>query len=319
MTHIRQFLNQIICGDALTVLKTIPDESVDCIVTSPPYWSLRDYGMKGQIGLEPTVNDYLEKLLAVFDEARRILKRQGTCWVNIGDTYFTNHGASHPFTNRPKQSNKYHLGGLNFMGGQRKSLCQIPSRFAIEMCKRGWILRNEIIWHKPNCMPSSVTDRFTVDYEKLFFFVKSQRYSFAQQFEPLAHSSKVRFKRRAFNPDTRKKYDDADLLVSTINHKTIEKSHRRVLERGRIKRCVWTIANKPFRGPHFAVFPPEIAEVPVKAGCPKDGIVLDPFIGSGTTAIVAQRLGRKFIGIELNPKYVQMAKQRLKKNSGEKF
>jgi site-specific DNA-methyltransferase (adenine-specific) len=178
------------------------------------------------------------------------------------------------------------------------------------MIKRGWILRNEVIWWKPNCMPSSAKDRFTVDFEKLFFFVKSQRYYFQQQFEE--PKDRARLTRPLVSPATNKKRVYGDEFISALNPKTAEASRLRILRQGRNKRCVWSIATRPYRGRHFAVYPPQLIETPIKAGCPKGGIVLDPFIGSGTTALVAQKLGRNFIGIDLNSQYVQLAKRALR-------
>lgn len=302
------YINRIISGDALHVLEQVPTGSVDCVVTSPPYWSLRDYGVKRQIGLERALPDYLDKLCSVFDEVRRVLKPEGTCFVNLGDTYFTKTRRRIPFISRPKQTATCRVEQQSFRR-QYKSLCQVPSRFAIEMTNRGWLLRNEIIWHKPNCMPSSARDRFTVDFEKLFFFVKQPRYYFQQQFEPL--KDPARLLRRMANPARRKKHRYGDPYVSSINPETIAASSKRILALGRNKRCVWRVPTRGFRGNHFAVYPPELIEIPIKSGCPEGGIVLDPFIGSGTTALVARRLGRSYIGIDLNPKYVRLAYQRL--------
>jgi site-specific DNA-methyltransferase (adenine-specific) len=287
-----QCVNRILCGDALSILKKLPAESIDCVVTSPPYWSLRDYGVPGQLGLEASVDQYLIKLLAVLDEVRRVLKPQGTCWVNLGDVYST------------RSSKK---------GGKHPSKCllQIPSRFALGMTDRGWILRNEIIWHKPNCMPQSVKDRFTVDFEKLFFFVKSRYYYFSQQFEPLRYAPRLRHSASNANHKAKRRY--GDLFISSINPHTAEASRLRVLARGRNKRCVWKISTRPFYGRHFAVYPEELVETPIRAGCPEGGVILDPFSGSGTTLLVARRLGRNFIGIDLNPKYVRMSEERLAK------
>ena len=176
-------LNKIYQGDALEVLKTFPDESVDCAITSPPYWNLRDYGTAGQLGLESTFQEYVAKLCDIFDEVKRVLKKEGTCWVKFGDTYSGNKEGK---TDAKVSS---YLGdttkGIHKKATiQEKCLCQIPSRFAIEMTNRGWILRNRLVWHKPNAMPSSVDDRFTVDYEDVFFFVKSKKYNFQQLYEP---------------------------------------------------------------------------------------------------------------------------------------
>ena len=292
MTSIEQFLNKIICGDAVSVLKTMPDNSVDCVITSPPYWKLRDYGVKGQIGLEKTITEYLAKLLAVFAEIQRVLKPHGTCFVNLGDTYGSSRTGSSS-------------------DGFQKSLLQIPSRFALGMVEGGWILRNEIIWHKPNCLPESVKDRFTADYQKIFFFVQQKEYYFARQFEPLKSDISLK-KERVVPPGPARKYHYADGFVSKWHHKNTAANLARVLKRGRNKRCVWTIPNRPFYGLHFATFPPELVETPIKAGCPEGGVVLDPFMGSGTTALVAKSLGRHYVGIELNRTYVQMAKRRLK-------
>jgi DNA modification methylase len=309
-----RFTNRIFCGDAHKVLRQIPSESIDCVVTSPPYWSLRDYGVKGQLGLEPSVEEYIDNLCAVFEEVRRVLKRGGTCWVNIGDAYSTRSSKTgnlykHPQPIRTAASN----AALNFSRPHTKlppkCLVQLPARFALEMISRGWILRSEIIWHKPNCMPSSAKDRFTVDFEKLYFFVKDRRYYFDQQFEPL--TDKARMMRPLINPSGKRKRVYGDSYIAAINPQTAEASRKRILTRGRNKRCVWRITTRPFRGEHYAVFPEALIETPIKAGCPVGGVVLDPFMGSGTTALVARRLHRRFIGIELNKGYIRMAKARL--------
>ncbi len=309
---LESFINKIICGDALNTLKKFPNESIDCVVTSPPYFNLRDYDVKGQIGLEPDFNEYLEKLLVVFDEVKRVLKKQGTCWIVIGDTYGGS-GVGNNLLRQKKQKSSLSKKPINLSYNQnkyRKSLLQIPSRLSIAMIERGWILRNEIIWHKSNCQPSSATDRFTVDFEKVFFFVRNRTYHFNQQFEPLRN--KKRLTRPMFNPTKKQKYRGVDF--SAINHETFEKSRRKMLEKGaRNKRCIWTIGTNNFAGNHFATFPSRLIETPIKAGCPKDGTVLDPFIGSGTTAVVAQKLGRNFIGIELNREYARLVKSRINK------
>ena len=187
----------IIHGDALQRLKELPDESVNCVVTSPPYWALRDYGDKNQLGLEPDFNEYIRKLCDIFDEVWRVLRKDGTCWVNLGDTYGGSnqgYGTTKRNTNTGFQDTRdgFYAASKNkppMANMMHKSLIMIPSRFAIEMTDRGWILRNEIIWYKPNCMPSSVRDRFTVDFEKVFFFTKSKKYWFEQQYEPHSKAS----------------------------------------------------------------------------------------------------------------------------------
>lgn len=307
-------LDRIIRGDALKVLQRLPEESIDCVLTSPPYWSLRDYGVKGQLGLEESPEEYIERLCLIFDEVRRVLKPTGTCWVVLGDAYTTRSSKTGKATRHPQPIlSPASSSALNFTRPPArlpaKCLVQLPARFSLAMTGRGWILRNEIIWHKPNCLPQSARDRFTVDFEKVFFFVKQRRYDFRQQFEPL--QGKDRLLHRLINPETKRKRTYGDRYISAINPKTAEASRLRVLRRGRNKRSVWRIGVRPFRGPHYAVFPPQLIQTPIKAGCPKGGIVLDPFVGSGTTALVARQLGRSFIGIELNPDYVRLARGRL--------
>jgi len=321
--------NYIYQGDALNVLKTLPGGSVNMAITSPPYYALRDYGVDGQIGLEETFNDYLDNLLAVFKETKRVLKKTGTLWVNISDTYGGSGMGTWKSNSSPTGKQVYTIPyGKNMSARLRnskyqKSLLTIPFRFAIRMVdEQGWILRNTIIWHKPNCMPSSVKDRFTVDFEYLFFFSKNKKYYFEQQFERYAPASDVRYRQalranRSYN--TKKPYenntpyskykknvgsvkrrgDDADGLVVGGKNE------------GRNKRTVWKIPTKPFKEAHFAVYPEKLIETPIKAGCPKNGVVLDPFMGSGTTAIVARKLGCNYIGIELNKKYIKIAEKRL--------
>jgi len=298
-------VNKIIRGDALEVLKTLPSESIDCLVTSPPYWALRDYKIKGQVGLESDFNEYIKKLCDIFDEGKRVLKKTGTCWINLGDTYYTKSGGSflNDQLNSNKRIKKLGINKANAIRGrgllEDKNLTLTPLRFAIEMQKRGWIIRNVIIWHKPNCMPTSVNDRFTVDFEYLFFFVKSKKYYFKQQREPHKTESIER---------TKHKWDGHREPGSSFSGMDIRKMCH---PDGRNKRCVWSITTKSFKGAHFAVYPPELIETPIRAGCPEEGIVLDPFFGSGTTGLVALKQNKKFIGIELNQDYIEIAKRRL--------
>lgn len=325
-------VNKIIQGDCLEVLKTLPSESVDCVVTSPPYWALRDYGVDGQLGLEPTFQEYINKLCDIFDEVKRVLKKSGTCWVNMGDTY-TSHSIGQGNVGgiegkRRKQDKNYddNLNAMRFDKRQYslkqgnhsgrgrcatlpdKSLCQIPSRFAIEMSNRGWILRNEIIWHKPNCMPSSVKDRFTVDFEKVFFFVKSKKYWFETQYEKSLTVGSIHV-----HTGINKMTEIAEGVNPTYPQKTW------TTKEDRNKRCVWTITTKPFKEAHFATYPEALIEPMIKAGCPVGGLVLDPFLGSGTTAVACKELGRNYIGIELNPEYVKIAEERLKGTTPSMF
>jgi site-specific DNA-methyltransferase (adenine-specific) len=398
-----KFRNKIFCGDSYSVLKSFPSGLVDCVITSPPYWALRDYGITpqiwdgdqqckhewdlrnlkdpmdrgghgdhdslkgiagrwqmkshqsgfcfkceawhGSLGLEPTFNLFIKHLCDIFDEVKRVSKDEGTCWVNLGDTYASTSSGNYP----------------------QKSLCMIPFRFAIEMVNRGWILRNTIIWRKPNCMPSSAKDRFTVDFEYVFYFVKSKKYWFDPQYEALKQSSIERLQHN-FN------YNKGD-IASAVKTSGIKRFQERFLNNevfGRNKRCVWTITTKPFKEAHFATYPPELCEIPIKSGCPEfvckkcgkarkkifnttttylpykhpagkqpgkiysvnaprwksksdfvgytdcgcnagfsSGIVLDPFSGAGTSLLVAKQLGRSYLGIDLNPKYIEMAIKRI--------
>jgi site-specific DNA-methyltransferase (adenine-specific) len=446
--------NHIYQGDVLTVLKTFPDKCIDCVITSPPYWALRDYEIepviwdgdencehqwgekiiknegysnkqkrwqdgysrktaseawnteisggnfcqkcgawRGSLGLEPSIDLFVKHLCDIFDEVKRILRKDGTCWVNLGDSY-NNQSGTIGRKDKSKYDGKSDIHCLR--GGtqklQSKCLCQIPSRFAIEMCDRGWILRNEIIWQKLNCMPSSITDRFTVDFEKIFFFVKNQKYSFEQQFEPVKFESIQRSKRE---------YGEGKNLKTAMKG-TSEYGYHPENHLGRNKRTIWKINTHSFKEAHFAVFPEKLIETPIKAGCPElicekcgkaqkkifeipydethpkfnewrkqnkigkygghhpnykvkgggqhqgyggsvskyyqdiwggasspktqigiekcdcnakfvPGIVLDPFMGAGTTGLVAKKLGRDYIGIELNKSYIKMAERRIKK------
>ncbi len=401
-------LNKIYQGSALSVLKTFPDESIDMCVTSPPYWGLRDYNTEGQIwggdpdckhdftsskrklhsgtnsnkglphhlnankvdwevedaicskcgawkgelGLEPNPDMFVSHLCDIFDEVKRVLRPHGSCWVNLGDTY-SNSGQD---CNLPQ-----------------KCLVQIPSRFAIEMTNRDWILRNEIIWHKSSCMPSPATDRFTVDFEKFFFFTKNKKYYFKQQIEPV---KEISLKRAEYG------LNQTDNAQKAVNVQDMKKMGTRFVNpNGRNKRTVWNINPKGFKDAHFAVYPPKLIETPIDASCPEwvdkktgkprervlekqslerhqlpednpnyrperyegkyeqgqrfavyndkgyddgksndefePGIVLDPFLGSGTTAEVAMKMDKKWVGIELNPDYIEIAKSRLKPTEKE--
>lgn len=274
---------KIIQGDALTELKNLPNESINCVMTSPPYWALRDYGVEGQLGLEPTFDLYIKHLCDIFDEVKRVLRKDGTCWINLGDTYGTKSGSGfandnlNPLT--PEQiSHGTGIYKANELRGtspeMHKNLCNIPARFSIEMQNRGWILRNTIIWHKPNCMPSSVKDRFTVDFEYLFFFVKNKKYYFETQYEP----HKLKSIKRACRSRTSSKldcgqystsykqgYSGYDNMIDRLKNGEI----RGVGANGRNKRTVWTITTKPFKESHFAVYPEALCEIPIKAGCPE--------------------------------------------------
>jgi site-specific DNA-methyltransferase (adenine-specific) len=486
--------NKIYQGNSLEVLKKLPDESVNCVMTSPPYWALRDYGTegmiwdgdkncehdfeikqrqlhsgtidlnktvhsalvrgglktdwktsdgfcskcnawKGSLGLEPTFDLYIKHLCDIFDEVQRVLRKDGTCWVNMGDSYYGSgkgigtdidkskevyqmpSGWERPSREAFKQAgikgkclicNKECYGdfcsreclnkkGNDFRSQNRilpdKCLCNIPNRFAIEMCNRGWILRNTIIWHKPNCMPSSVKDRFTVDFEYIFFSTKNKKYFFETQYDPLSLSyandkRPMGVLRQSMYPNS--KYVKYGMVQLNMGRELIkgnpnigqQQNHSGNITsqtKGKNKRTVWSICPKGFKEAHFAIYPEALCETPLKSGCPEfvcnkcgeprekiiekgelscsreiredtlnmipgrnklsrlnskrmeslpkrelgltdcgcnmgfsSGIVLDPFFGAGTTGLVALKQGKKFIGIELNKKYIRIANKRLK-------
>jgi DNA modification methylase len=264
----------ILNGDALTQLKTLETESIDLVITSPPYYGLRNYGVENQIGLEKTPQEYISKLMDIFDECKRVLKKTGSCWTNIGDSYDKN-----------------------------KSLVGIPERFCLAMQDNDWVRRNTVVWHKKNCMPSSAKDRFTTDFEYFYFFTKSQKYYFETQYEPIQSDPN----KTGWLKTGRGKWNDGKITNQQFRDSEIKQSSAE----GRIKRCVWSITTKPFSGAHFAVFPEKLIETPIKACCPPSGIVLDPFFGAGTTGLVAKKLGRFSIGIELNKDYCDIAEKRL--------
>ena len=271
-------INTILEGDALTQLKNIPSQHVNMCITSPPYWGLRDYKHPNQLGQEKTPEEYIKNLCDVFDEVYRVLKNDGTLWVNISDTYI---------------NSRHKLKSY-----KKKSLALIPHLFVIEMTKRGWIPRNDIIWSKPNAMPSPVKDRFTVDFEYMFLFSKSEKYYFEQQKEPNQDS----YNGKRGSSRTRSKLESAMRGdVSDV---------RKIYETRNI-RTTWRINTKPFKEAHFATFPEELVEIPILAGCPKRGIVLDPFMGSGTTAVKSLALDRFYLGIELVPEYIMIANSRV--------
>ena len=360
-------------GHALDILREMPFESVDCVMTSPPYWGLRTYktepiiwgdnhcehewgsmipkptnlqagnpefqrqwreqatskesnqgnlclkcgAWKGELGLEPRIELYIDHLIQIFDEVKRVLKKTGTCWVNIDDSYasgkgtcFNPGGGKGSFSSHGdrKDSGIYPLDRGNIAmlkaeGLLPKSLCLIPERFALAMVEHGWILRNDIVWVKANPMPESVKDRFTGSWEHLYFFVKSRRYWFEQQFE--AQTGDAHSKGTKLHPPI----EDAG-----VGHKDWHKyTPEVVMPYGRNRRDVWEINTQscPFHGVHFATFPEKLVETPILAGCPHNGVVVDIFAGTGTTGAVAKQLGRKYIGIDISPIYCKRHIERL--------
>jgi len=308
--------NICLFGDALEQLKTLPDESVQMCVTSPPYWGLRDYGHDGQIGLEETPEEFIHKLVLVFREVKRVLKDDGTLWVNIGDSYAGSGkgAATHPDTNdKWKQStNKGTLkkGISNFKSDciKPKDLVGIPWMLAFALRADGWFLRQDIIWSKPNPMPESVTDRCTKSHEYIFLLSKSRKYLYdheAIKEESVTNDSSLR------NRDiTKLNNTPGRSKMKGLVHNDYETKN---------KRSVWHQATKPYSGSHFAVYPPELITDCIKAGSKEGDIVLDPFFGSGTTGEVALRLYRKFIGIELNKENEPLIEERLKPHRNDLF
>ena len=364
-------INKIHNMDCIEGLRRLPDKCIDMVITSPPYFNLRDYGTVGEIGSEADYNEYLNNLITIFTEVHRVLKDSGSCWVNIDDVY-----------------------------GKQSLMC-IPDKFKIKMVESGWLCRNEIIWHKPNAMPSSAKNRFNNDYEKMFFFTKKNKYYFETQYEPLKSAvvakktkssiqnskyqnteqessvrqgmNKKRGENLVFlrkNLPTQKKFvefmrskttaekiaENSNLKRSKIDHwfrrdevgfafpsaedwnsikwlvddwstefRDIDKRLNDITvetddilknaDRGRIKRAVWSINTKAFRGCHYAPYPEELIKTPILACCPKNGIVLDPFMGSGTSAVVAVKNGRKYIGFELSKEYCALAEERVREEN----
>lgn len=375
-------MNQIIQGDALEQLTKLPDKLVNCVVTSPPYWGLRDYGtasweggdincqhtaarinplkvggftgerlrkeggsenekylsykdicpscgavkIDNQIGLEKTPEEYVSKMVELFCEVRRVLRDDGTLWLNLGDSY------AHSL----RQSGTKYAGKLaNASKGQikngfkplpkgmkEKDLCGIPWLTAIALRQSGWYLRQDIIWHKPNPMPESVTDRCTKSHEYIFLFSKSQKYFYDYKSIREPWTSGRKDMAKLGKPRSGAAYLSQDSIADNTNkQQAVEESiykgfneyfkNNPAVEMMRNKRSVWTIPTQPYKGAHFATFPAKLITPCILAGCPIDGIVLDPFAGSGTTLFVARELGRKYIGIELNPEYIKLIEKRL--------
>lgn len=295
----------ILCGNALAVLKTLDDKSVDCCITSPPYFNLREYGMEGQIGKEKTPEEYVQNLVNVFQEVNRVLKDNVTLWLNLGDSYNNTSGFKR---NSPQFFRKGSVGGsankLSFKHPEIKvkDLIGIPWMVAFALRAKGWYLRSDIIWNKTNTMPASVKDRPTGSHEYIFLMSKNKTYYYDYEAikEPCVTNSKTvrnRDNEKLNNTPGRSKSGG----LKTNNY---EKKN---------KRDVWTIATKPFKGAHFATFPETLIEPCVLAGCPENGIILDCFMGAGTVGVVAKKHNRHYLGIELNPEYIKIAEERIQK------
>jgi DNA modification methylase len=308
-------------GDVVDVLREMPDESVQTCVTSPPYWGLRDYGEPGQIGLEPTPQEYVAAMVGVFREVRRVLRDDGTLWLNLGDSY-AGSGKGAWGSDEAREANRHKtkeayiptraespLAGKTPEGLKPKDLVGIPWRVAFALQYDGWWLRSDIIWNKPNPMPESVTDRPTRSHEYLFLLTKSARYFYDHKAvqEPLKSSSADYLR-------AGKSVRENHALGSVAGRPLGAKSFATFPD-GRNARSVWDIATRSYAGAHFATFPPEIPARCIKAGTAHGDVVLDPFSGAATTALIARKLGRRAIGIELNTEYLDLSAERLQQLS----
>jgi len=299
------YKDRIINGDALAELAKIPDGIFNMCVTSPPYWGLRDYGKDGQIGLEKTPEEYIEKLVAIFREVRRTLRDDGTLWLNLGDSYAGSGGMGSWVDRKAKRGmakiNDYYRN-KPIKGLKPKDLCMIPARVALALQADGWWLRQDIIWHKPNPMPESVKDRCTKSHEYIFLLSKNKIYYFDA--DAIKENGTISAGTKGAK-GSEERYSQVGVNSRPPEYK--------IYDGKRNKRSVWTVPTKPFSEAHFAVFPPDLIVPCILAGCPEGGLVLDPFFGSGTTGEVANRLGRHFCGIELNEKYIEIAQRRTQK------
>jgi DNA modification methylase len=294
-------------GDCREVLKTLPEKSINTCVTSPPYWGLRDYGVDGQLGMEPTPEEYVAHMVEVFAEVKKVLQDDGTLWLNLGDSYVgtgDKGDCKDPKYAEGRNGQKVALNG-KVEGLKRKDLVGIPWRVAFALQSDGWYLRSDIIWHKPNPMPESVTDRPTKSHEYIFLLVKNEKYYYDHKAIMEKGSGRIPGNRNPQKGTGLKGFEIRGGLLAA----------QQLPQDTRNKHSVWTIPTNPYSGAHFAVFPPELIRPCILAGCPAGGTVLDPFGGSGTTAMVAEQEGRNAILIELNPDYIELQKQRTQQTS----
>lgn len=338
---------KILEGNVLETLKDLPACSVQCVVTSPPYYGLRDYGVEGQIGLEPTPEAYVEVLVTLFREIRRVLKDDGTVWLNLGDSYWGGKGQS---GTRGKDNQEVRFGkgaslnrGYQTLGGAKetrptdgkhpvikaKDLIGIPWMVAFALRADGWWLRSDIVWNKPNPMPESVEDRPTRSHEYIFLMSKSATYYYDHEAikEPLSSASIQRLSQPTFDKQTggAKDYQHGtnknrsarralvNLKGRAMPPQVADDPERWANLTGRNKRDVWTVTTKPYKEAHFATFPPDLIEPCILAGSKEGDTVLDPFNGSGTTGEVAIKYHREYIGCEINPEYIRLSERRLSK------
>ncbi|TDD65505.1 site-specific DNA-methyltransferase [Actinomadura darangshiensis] len=321
---------RLLTGDAYQVLATLPDDCVDCVVTSPPYWGTRDYGVPGQYGREAALTDYLAHLRAVFVQVRRVLKPSGTVWLNLGDSYSTQ-----PSGPPGRSSQLGHVVSEQATAARsapvpHKNLLGIPWRLALALQDDGWILRSDIIWHKPNGMPESVRDRPARKHEYLFLLTKSPRYYFDLDAIRTPYTGPRAPSRRA-RPHGGKRPNSITTTWPNRKHthpgaiarghvpQTINQRggrHNTIHPKGANPGTVWSIATRPTRHHHYAAFPIDLPLRAIAAGCPPGGVVLDPFSGAGTTILAAHNLGREAIGIDIQPAYHDLARERLQAMQG---
>ena len=293
-------MSKLIKGDALKIMKRIPDKVINCCITSPPYYGLRDYGIEGQSGLESTPEKYVENLVSIFRELKRILRDDGTLWLNLGDSYAGNCSQASNNGRAGYGKKKERLINRKGKGLKPKDLIGIPWRVAFALQAVGWYLRQDIIWNKPNPMPESVRDRCTKAHEYIFLLSKHPKYYYDH--ETIKEPAKDWGTRKRKNG----KYHNPGTGLSP--HTGLEKSYEM-----KNKRSVWTVTTKPFKDAHFATFPPDLILPCVLAGCPENGWIIDMFGGAMTVPLVAKQNNRKYIGIDLNPDYVEMGRKRLEK------
>lgn len=311
-------MNQIILGDCIEQMRKQPAGIAQTCITSPPYWGLRDYGHEGQIGLEQTPEAYVVRMVEVFREVRRVLRDDGTLWLNLGDSY-ANNGARDSSKVGGSTGERIRRGVKGTMdsrprdipeGFKPKDLIGIPWRVAFALQADGWYLRQDIIWHKPNPMPESVTDRCTKAHEYIFLLSKSNKYYFDNEAikEPSAYygidqrsgMGNIRYEGKRTQGDASANGQQSFVTINETRN----------------KRSVWTVTTKSFAGAHFATYPPDLIEPCVLAGSMEGDLVIDPFMGAGTTALVAAKYGRQYLGFELNPHYKDIAEKRLRNELG---